>query len=49
MITIIILVVLLIILAGGIGTGGYGYGLRTNGPIGFILLVVLLLWLFGVL
>ena len=44
---LIILIVVILLLLGSFPTGGYGYGYRSHGIIGTILIIVLILWLLG--
>ena len=44
---LIILIVVILLLVGAFPTGGYGYGYRSHGIIGTILLNVLILYLLG--
>jgi hypothetical protein len=44
---LIILIVVILLLVGAFPTGGYGYGYRSLGIIGAILLIVLVLYLLG--
>jgi hypothetical protein len=44
---LIILIVVILLLIGAFPTGGYGYGYRSHGIIGTILIIVLILYLLG--
>jgi len=44
---LIILIIVILLLLGAFPTGGYGYGYRSHGIIGTILIIVLILWLLG--
>lgn len=44
---LIILIVVILLLVGAFPTGGYGYGYRSHGVIGTILLIVVILYLLG--
>ncbi len=44
---LIILIVVVLLLVGAFPTGGYGYGYRSHGVIGTVLLIVLILYLLG--
>ena len=44
---LIILIILILLLFGAFPTGGYGYGYRSHGVLGTILIIVLILWLLG--
>jgi hypothetical protein len=44
---LIILIVVILLLVGAFPTGGYGYGYRSHGIIGTILLIVVILYLLG--
>ena len=44
---LIILIVVILLLIGAFPTGGYGYGYRSHGIIGTILIIILILWLLG--
>ena len=44
---LIILIILILLLFGAFPTGGYGYGYRSHGIIGTILIIVLILYLLG--
>ncbi len=44
---LIILIVVILLLVGAFPTGGYGYGYRSHGLIGTILVIVLVLYLLG--
>lgn len=44
---LIILIIVILLLVGAFPTGGYGFGYRSHGVIGTILLIVLILYLLG--
>jgi Protein of unknown function (DUF3309) len=44
---LIILILVIMLLVGAFPTRGYGFGYRSHGIIGTILLIVLILWLLG--
>ncbi|HAF15063.1 MAG TPA: DUF3309 domain-containing protein [Spartobacteria bacterium] len=44
---LIILIVVILLLVGAFPTGGYGFGYRSHGIIGTILVIVLILYLLG--
>ena len=44
---LIILILVILLLIGAFPTGGYGYGYRSHGIIGTILIIVLILYLLG--
>ena len=44
---LIILIVVILLLVGAFPTGGYGFGYRSHGIIGTILIIVLILYLLG--
>ena len=44
---LIILIVVILLLVGAFPTGGYGYGYRSHGIIGAILVILLILYLLG--
>jgi len=43
----IILIVVILLLVGAFPTGGYGFGYRSHGIIGTILVILLILYLLG--
>jgi len=44
---LIILIVVILLLVGAFPTGGYGYGYRSHGILGTILIIILILYLLG--
>jgi hypothetical protein len=44
---LILLIVLILLLIGAFPTGGYGFGYRSHGLLGTILIIILILWLLG--
>lgn len=44
---LILLIIIILLLVGAFPTGGYGFGYRSHGIIGTILIIVLILWLLG--
>jgi len=44
---LILLIVLVLLLVGAFPTGGYGFGYRSHGVLGTILLILLILYLLG--
>jgi Protein of unknown function (DUF3309) len=44
---LIILIVVILLLVGAFPTGGYGYGYRSHGILGTILVIILILYLLG--
>jgi Protein of unknown function (DUF3309) len=44
---LIILIVVILLLVGAFPTGGYGYGYRSHGILGTVLIIVLILYLLG--
>ena len=44
---LIILIVVILLLVGAFPTGGYGYGYRSHGILGTVLIIILILYLLG--
>src|SRR5882762_2630452 len=44
---LIILIVVILLLVGAFPTGGYGYGYRSHGILGTVLVIILILYLLG--
>ena len=44
---LIILSVVILLLVGAFPTGGYGYGYRSHGILGTVLIIILILYLLG--
>ena len=44
---LIILIVVILLLVGAFPTGGYGYGYRSHGILGTVLIILLILYLLG--
>jgi hypothetical protein len=44
---LIILIVIILLLLGAFPTGGYGYGYRSHGILGTVLVIILILYLLG--
>jgi hypothetical protein len=44
---LIILIVVILLLVGAFPTGGYGYGYRSHGVLGTVLIIILILYLLG--
>jgi Protein of unknown function (DUF3309) len=44
---LIILIVVILLLVGAFRTGGYGYGYRSHGILGTVLVIILILYLLG--
>jgi hypothetical protein len=44
---LIILIVVILLLVGAFPTGGYGYGYRSHGVLGTVLVIILILYLLG--
>ena len=44
---LILLIVVILLLVGAFPTRGYGFGYRSHGLLGTILLIILVLWLLG--
>ena len=44
---LILLIVIVLLLIGSFPTRGYGFGNRSHGLLGTILLIILILWLLG--
>ena len=42
---LILLIIIILLLVGAFPTGGYGFGYRSHGIIGTILIIILILWL----
>ena len=42
---LILLIIIILLLVGAFPTGGYGFGYRSHGIIGVILIIILILWL----
>jgi len=44
---LILLIIVILLLIGAFPTGGYGWGYRSHGLLGTILIIILILWLLG--
>ena len=44
---LIILIVVILLLVGAFPTGGYGWGYRSHGVLGTVLIIILILYLIG--
>ena len=44
---LILLIIVILLLIGAFPTGGYGFGYRSHGLLGTILIIILILWLLG--
>ena len=44
---LILLIIIILLLIGAFPTGGYGFGYRSHGLLGTILIIILILWLLG--
>jgi hypothetical protein len=44
---LILLIIVILLLLGAFPTGGYGFGYRSHGLLGTILIIILILWLLG--
>ena len=44
---LILLIVVILLLVGAFPTRGYGFGYRSHGLLGTVLIIILILWLLG--
>ena len=44
---LILLIIVILLLVGAFPTRGYGFGYRSHGLLGTILIIILILWLIG--
>jgi Na+/melibiose symporter-like transporter len=44
---LILLIIIVLLLIGAVPTRGYGWGYRSHGLLGTILIIILILWLLG--